>query len=207
MRIITLATQKGGSGKSTLAAALAVAAEADGLRVVVLDTDPQQTLYRWGERRAAETPIVDKCEPHQLATVLRTLPRQGFELAIIDTAGAHNAAVAPAIEAADFCLVPVKPTLTDLEAAIPTARQLKERKKAFAFVLSQCFGGQNRLNDAASGLLRHGKVAAANIHQRVDYSDAMTDGFGITEYSPSSAAAKELRLLWAWLRREAGEAS
>lgn len=207
MRVITLATQKGGSGKSTLAAALAVAAEADGLRIALLDTDPQQTLYRWGERRVAVAPVVDRCEPHQLAAVLKTLPGQGFDLTIIDTAGAHNATVAPAIEAADFCLVPVKPTLTDLEAAIPTAKQLKDRKKHFAFVLSQCFGSQGRLNDAAAGLLKHGKLAAANIHQRVDYSDAMTDGLGVTEYNPSGTAAKELKLLWAWLRREAGDAT
>lgn len=207
MRVITLATQKGGSGKSTLAASLAVAAQADGLRVAVLDTDPQESLYKWGERRQADTPTVDKCEPHQLSAVLKTLPAQGFDLVIIDTAGAHNAAVAPALQAADFCLVPVKPTLTDLEAAVPTARQLTERKKRFAFVLAQCFGSLPRLNDAAAGLLAHGKVAGGNIHQRVDYADAMTAGQGVTEYNPNGAASKELKHLWAWLRREVGEPS
>ena len=205
MRVITLATQKGGSGKSTLAASLAVTAEADSRRVAVLDTDPQGSLFKWGERREAETPVVDQCEPHQLTSVLKTLPAQGFDLVLVDTAGAHNAAVAPALQAADFCLVPVKPTLTDLEAAIPTAKQLRDRKKPFAFVLSQCFGSTSRLNDAAAGLLKHGKVAAANIHQRVDYADAITAGLGVTEYNPNGAAAKELKLLWAWLHREAGE--
>ena len=66
MRIITLATQKGGSGKSTLAANLGVQAERDGYRVALLDTDPQGTLFKWGERRKADTPAVDRCEPHQL---------------------------------------------------------------------------------------------------------------------------------------------
>ena len=204
MRVITLATQKGGSGKSTLAASLAVAAEAEGLRVAALDTDPQGSLFKWGERREADAPVVDRCEPHQLETVLRTLPKQGFNLAIIDTAGVHNAAVAPAIQAADFCLVPVKPTLTDLEAAVPTAKQLRDRNKRFAFVLSQCFGSTSRVNDAAVGLLKHGEVAAANIFQRVDYADAMTAGLGVTEYNPTGAPAKELRLLWAWLHRATG---
>src|SRR3712207_358227 len=81
MRVITLATQKGGSGKSTLAASLAVTAEANSLRVAVLDTDPQGSLFKWGERREAETPVVDQCEPHQLASVLKTLPAQGFDWA------------------------------------------------------------------------------------------------------------------------------
>ena len=205
MRVITLATQKGGSGKSTLAASLAVAAEASGLRVATLDTDPQGSLFKWGERREAEAPVVDRCEPHQLETVLKALPKQGFDVVFIDTAGAYNAAFAPAISSADFCLVPVKPTLTDLEAAVPTAKQLRDRKKRFAFVMSQCFGSTPRVNDAATGLLKHGEVAAANIFQRVDYADAMTAGLGVTEYNPTGAAAKELKLLWAWLHRATGE--
>ncbi|MGA8171593.1 MAG: ParA family protein, partial [Methylocystis sp.] len=112
MRIITLATQKGGSGKSTLAACIAAAAAAEGVKTAVLDTDPQGSVFKWGERREQEEPVVDRCEPHQLEAVLKTLPSQGFDLVIIDTAGAHNASVAPALRAADFCLVPVKPTLT-----------------------------------------------------------------------------------------------
>lgn len=207
MRIITLATQKGGSGKSTLAACIAAAAAAEGVKTAVLDTDPQGSVFKWGERREQEEPVVDRCEPHQLEAVLKTLPSQGFDLVIIDTAGAHNASVAPALRAADFCLVPVKPTLTDLEAAIPTAKQLRERKTPFAFVLSQCFGSSTRTNDAATGLLRHGEVAPANIFHRADFADAYTAGLGVTEYNPSGKAAQETRLLWAWLSRAIGERS
>jgi chromosome partitioning protein len=205
MHIMTLATQKGGSGKSTLAACVAVAAEAEGIKTAVLDTDPQGSVFKWGERRKAEMPAVDRCEPHQLATVLKSLPKQGFELVIIDTAGAHNASVAPALQAADFCLVPVRPTLTDLEAAIPTAKQLLDRKTRFAFVLSQCFGSSSRTNDAATGLLRHGEVAPANVFHRADYTDAYTTGLGVTEYNSHGKAAQEIRLLWAWLARTIGE--
>ncbi len=205
MRIITLATQKGGSGKSTLAACIAVVADAEGVKTAVLDTDPQGSVFKWGGRREVDSPPVDRCEPHQLATVLKSLPKQGFELVIIDTAGAHNASVAPALQAADFCLVPVKPTLTDLEAAIPTAKQLRDRKTRFAFVLSQCFGSSTRTNDAATGLLKHGEVAPANIFHRADYADAYTAGLGVTEYNPTGKAAQEARLLWAWLARTIGE--
>ncbi len=128
MKTITLATQKGGSGKSTLAASLAVAALADGFLVAALDTDPQQSLARWGKRRESDTPLVRACEPHELEKQLTAL-RAGHDLCFVDTAGAHNTSVAPALTHADFCLVPVKPTMTDLEAAIPTAKQLADRKK------------------------------------------------------------------------------
>ena len=204
MRTVTFATQKGGSGKSTLLSCLAVTAVTSGLDVFVLDSDPQNSVVRWAKRREAPTPIVEACEPHQLENMLKTLRRQSVDLCLIDTPGAHNVTVAPALEAADLCLVPVKPTLTDLEAAIPTARQLSDRNKRFAFVLSQCFGSTGRLNDAAAGLLKYGEVAAANIFQRVDYPDALTGGLGVTEYNPAGAAAKEVRLLWAWLFRAIG---
>ena len=45
--VIAIAQQKGGAGKSTVAASLAVALAASGLRVALLDTDPQATLSRW----------------------------------------------------------------------------------------------------------------------------------------------------------------
>ena len=202
MHIITLATQKGGSGKSTLAASLAVAAEHAGKRVAVLDTDPQGTVFKWGQRRKADSPVVDKCEPHQLAAVLKSLPKQGFDWVIIDTAGAHNASVAPALQAATFCLVPVRPTLPDLEAAVPTARQLRDRQTPFAFVLSQCFGSTSRINDAATGLLKYGKIAPTGIFQRADHADAFTSGQGVTEFNPTGKAAQEIKLLYAWLARE-----
>jgi len=207
MRTITFATQKGGSGKSTIMMSIAVLTEAGGLRVVVLDTDPQHTILKWGNRRRTEghpTPVIMACEPHQLASELRRLSKQGFDLCLIDTAGAHNVAVAPAIEQADFCLVPVKPTLADAQSATDTAKALRDRRKRFAFVMSMCFGSTPRLNDAAAGLLRHGEIAAANIYHRVDYPDADTAGLGVTEFNPNGPAAKEVRLLWAWLFRAIG---
>lgn len=206
MHVITFATQKGGSGKSTLASCVAVAAEADGFRVAVLDTDPQRTTAKWGNRREAETPAVDFCEPHQLEAVLKGLEKQKFDLVVIDTAGAHNVSVAPALQLADFCVVPVKPNLADLESAVTTAKQLNERKTRFGFVLSQCFGSTARTNDAATGLLRHGEVATANIFHRADYADAHTAGMGVTEFNPNGRASQEILLLWAWLRRVIGEA-
>lgn len=207
MRIITLVAQKGGSGKSTLTFCLAAAAEREGMRVAILDTDPQRTVFKWGQRRSGEgrqTPLVKVCEPHQLVEELNDLSNNGIELCLIDTPGAHSVGVSLAIERTDYCLVPVKPTIADTQAIIETARQLRDRKRPFAFVLSQCSGSTARLNDAAAGLLRHGEVAAANIHHRVDYPDADNAGLGVTEYNPNGAAAKELRLLWAWLHRAMG---
>lgn len=95
MRIITLVTQKGGSGKTTLAACLAVAATETGERAIALDLDPQQSLWKWGEERKADTPAVDKLDPTQLtqlAAILKALDGEGYTLAVLDTAGVASTA-------------------------------------------------------------------------------------------------------------------
>ena len=56
MRVITFATQKGGSGKSTILASVAVAAEAEGLRTIVLDTD-------WTSLRGVEGSVKNPSTP------------------------------------------------------------------------------------------------------------------------------------------------
>lgn len=47
--VIAVTGRKGGIGKSTLAGNLAGEFAADGWTVAVLDTDPQQSLYKWGQ--------------------------------------------------------------------------------------------------------------------------------------------------------------
>src|SRR5580693_9791949 len=51
--VITIAQRKGGAGKTTLAAQLAVAWARQGVRVAVLDIDPQGSLAGWIELRRA----------------------------------------------------------------------------------------------------------------------------------------------------------
>ena len=58
MQVITIAMQKGGVGKSTLARSLAVAAARDGLSVLMIDMDSQQSVSQWAERREGDMPVV-----------------------------------------------------------------------------------------------------------------------------------------------------
>lgn len=203
MKVLSLVTQKGGSGKSTLAACLAVAAEAKGEKVFVLELDRQGTLARWMERRAAETPAFDRIDlAANLAPALAAIEKEGFSLVVLDTAGQDSALASAAIQAADLCLVPTRPTPADLEATQPTLEAIQSMRRKFAFVLNQAPVRSGRLSEAAAGLRVLGVLAEPAITQRNDFQDALGAGQGVTEFNPAGKAAAEVTALWEWVHRK-----
>lgn len=204
MRVLALTTQKGGSGKSTLAASLAVAAMQDGETVAALDTDPQASLVGWGQRRDAQGIAVERVEPAAIKGALDRLRRDGAaSLVVIDTPGYFGAGVALALREASLCLLPVKPSILDVEAARPTVEQIRVLGRPFAFVLNQCNATtQARTLDAATALVSTGALAPSMVATRSDFLDAMTTGLGVTELAPKGKAAVEIRLLWQWIKAQ-----
>jgi chromosome partitioning protein len=208
MRTLTLVTQKGGAGKTTLAASLAVAAAEAGETVVALDLDPQGSLASWGDTRTNAAPVIDRVgieKAPQLPAILKALGKQGFTLAILDTAGTESTGGNLAMRAADLCLIPARPSRLDLQATLPTVEALMrlEMRDRFAFVLNQCPSGRNsRATEAASGLAIFGVLAEPMVMQRADHQDALAAGQGVTEYAGDGKAAEEVRALWAWINRK-----
>ncbi len=214
MRTIAFLTQKGGTGKTTLAASLAVAAAQAGEKVIALDLDPQASLSRWGERRAAaNAPNQLMVEPlererlQRLSAVLDGLAGAGFTLVVFDTAGADGAAVRLVTEAADLCLLPARPTLLDVEATAATFRAVFLAKRKAAFVLNQCPPSYHsaRAGQAAKGLTALGILAEPMLSARMDYQDAIAAGLGVTEYANQGRAAQEIKALWSWTRAQLAE--
>jgi chromosome partitioning protein len=202
MKVLSLVTQKGGSGKSTLAACLAVAAEAAGERVFVLELDRQGTLARWIERRTVATPAFDRiANAAQLTPALVAIEQQGFSLVVLDTAGQDSALSNAAIDAADLCLVPTRPTPADLEATQPTLEAIQATRRKFAFVLNQAPARSSRLSEAAAGLKVLGVLAEPAVTQRNDFQDALGAGLGVTEFNPEGKAAAEVQGLWVWVSK------
>ncbi len=211
MRSIAFLTQKGGTGKTTLAASLAVAAAVSGEKVIALDVDPQGSLARWGERRAAakckHQVVVEPLERERLprlAAILDGLAGVGFTLAIFDTAGADNAAVRLVTDAADLCLLPARPSRLDVEATAATFRAVFLAKRKAAFVLNQCPPNyrSHRASEAAKGLTGLGVLAEPLLSARMDYQDAIAAGLGVTEFSVDGRAAREIAVLWQWVRAQ-----
>lgn len=191
MKTIVLATQKGGSGKSTGSRSLAVEASRRGLRVAMLDLDPQGSLTKWwGRRTADDLQLVQGIETaDQIAAAIKALASQGFDILIIDTPGKRDAVTRVALESADLVLVPVHPSQDDLDAVGPTVAEIREAKADFAFVLSRTT--RSRIVDEVTRVLAaHGRVAPVNIAARVSHGEAASRGLTAAEDGNAAAAAE-----------------
>jgi chromosome partitioning protein len=206
MHTIVLATQKGGSGKSTLAVGLALAANQAGHTVRLIETDQQGTLSNWQSRRGIAEPFVETVyNADDIEQRLQSLERGGLTIVIIDTAGGQSAATNAAIRACDLCLIPVRPSVADIEAGTSTLSAVRACKRPFAFVLNQAPTRGQRIHDAASALGKEVTAGLADvlalpfITTRNDHQDALRDGLAVSEYAPSSKSADEIRGLWQWV--------
>jgi chromosome partitioning protein len=207
MKIIAFVTQKGGTGKSTLALSLAVAAEAGGQKVCVLDLDPQGTSAGWYETRSAATPaVVSADQAGSLTDTIGKLAKADYSLVVIDTAGVDSHATRGAMQSADLCLIPVRPSEADIKATTATIAALTSMGKRFAFIINQAPAARKaRLTTAvAMRLSTAAPVAPVPIAARIDHQYAYALGQGVTEYDRGGKAAAELIELWEWCQKTIG---
>jgi len=207
MQTIVLTTQKGGAGKSTLAISLSLAAIRAGHNVRLIETDTQGTVSNWRRRRPHAAPIVEPIyDARQLERRLQSLDREGVTVTIVDTAGGITAATNSAIRYADFCLIPTRPSIADIEATAATLSVVRAWRKPFAYVLNQTpiraaariAGAENSLGDEAA-LDVDDILARPSIVMRNDHQDALSAGLSVCEFAPGGKSAEEIRALWQWV--------
>ncbi|MDQ0464182.1 chromosome partitioning protein [Caulobacter ginsengisoli] len=203
MRRLVLLSRKGGTGKTTLSVNLAVAAVRDGLNVAVADLDPQSSACRWGDVRTSQQPSIRAVNSGTLFPYANNVERLGADLLIIDTPAGDTAAGQAAIGIADLCVLITRPSYFDLEALAWAAEAVRARGKPGLIVLNQApspRGGVespviHRSADAARKLGL--PLARVGLRARVAFQDSLWRGEGVLEFDHRSAAAEEVRRLWA----------
>ncbi|MGD0316003.1 MAG: ParA family protein [Xanthobacteraceae bacterium] len=125
--IITVATMKGGSGKSTVASCLAVHWHLRGRRPTLIDADPQRSIMRLVARERALGGVAVLEDATEEASKTARRLAQGGGLVIIDTPGFRSKTTLDCLAAADFVLVPVKPSPFDVDRMLDTLSILTER--------------------------------------------------------------------------------
>ena len=202
MRVISFVTQKGGAGKTTLAVNCAVAAERAGLKTLILDLDPQGSAEAWYQDREAETPRLVSIGTCKLPDAMAMAKSGGYDLVMIDTPGRDEPSVTAAVRAADFVVIPCRPTPVDMKATPPTVATVHRLQKPAVFVLTQTPPRGERVREAEVGLSMLGVVCPVRIVARAAYQDAHGAGLGVLEFDPEGKASAEIAQLWDWMAKK-----
>lgn len=201
MKVVAIASRKGGSGKTTLVGHLAVQAERSGAGpVVLIDVDPQGSLAKWWNSRAAETPLFLKTTMEDLAENVERLREREVELVFIDTPPSLDASVGEVIKVADLVLIPSRPSPHDLRSIGATVKLVEHLGKPLIFVLNGAAPRAKITNEAILLLSQHGPLAPSIVHQRVDFAASMVDGRTVMELPGANRAAGEVSELWSYVQ-------
>lgn len=196
--VLGIASTKGGSGKTTLAINIARAIQVEGRQVQVIDTDPQRTATRWGERQPEgyELPV-RHVEDAPTAVSLQSrlmLLQEESEVAVVDGSPKKDGSTAAVIRASHAVIIPVQPTPADTWAARPVIEMVNRTNTPAALVISRQIVGTN-LADAVSESLDEYDIPVLEnrVSQRVAYAETMVDGITVMDRSGATKARNEIR--------------
>jgi len=198
VKVLSILAQKGGSGKTTLATALAVAAQADGKTVAIIDLDPQATACKWGDRRNAD-PVIISIQPARLANALDTARDSRADLVIIDTPPRAADAAMAAAQSADLILIPCRPTINDLETLATTQSLIggAGASARVAVVLNSVPPQGQQRQQAEDAIRDMGlPVYPIAIGNRAAFAHSAVLGKAAQEIDPSGKAAREIEQLY-----------
>ena len=208
MRKLLVVNRKGGVGKTTLVTNLATAYAQGGKRTVLIDADPQGSSLRWCARRPESLPGVlgiDGTRRNALAQV----PHNSERLLIDSAAGVGAAQLAPWLDAVDALLVPVLPSMLDLEATLPLlhelaqVRRIKRGKLAVGLVANRLKPWTNVSQQALETLRGFGVPLVAELRDSQAYVLLAGLGKGLFDFNSEQVRSHQQDWvpLLRWIKR------
>jgi chromosome partitioning protein len=206
MKKLGMIAQKGGTGKTTLSIHLAVQASLSGLKVLIVDIDPQASATSWWRRRNESEPELIQADGPSLDQVLDSARRRDYDLAVVDTAPHSSEDASLCAGLCDWVYIPTRPAILDLDAIRPSTDLVSEVGVTANILLNSCppptqFGEPHIVTEAREALRTYGiPVCPVAISQRVAFGYALIDGRAVSEYDHEGKAALEINRLWSSLR-------
>lgn len=178
MKVIVLAATKGGPGKTTLAFNLGLEAAKHGT-VFLVDSDPQKSLTGICSRREDDSNnpmLIEGVESVSKAVQSLRSTGLGRDWMIVDTPGTLvSAKLRDAIAAADVVVLPIQPSILDMESQLAMTALIGQLGKGqqTVFVFNRVKSGSRELGEVMKWVT-HMSVALPNptlkIADRVEYA-------------------------------------
>lgn len=205
MRTFAIAMQKGGVGKSWITRSLSVAASLEGLNVLVIDMDSQQSTVAWSERREADTPLVQFSTERELPAILKRAEDAGCDVVFIDTPPARSTETPAAVDSADMVLIPCIPDIEAYEQIARTERLARLAGKPALAVLTMTQPSGKSEQDIGQEIFAslNLDMALPSIARLKAHRDAAREGKTATEMEPKGRAAQEIAALWKCIKERA----
>ncbi|POR40169.1 ParA family protein [Methylobacterium sp. V23] len=214
MQIVSVVQQKGGVGKTTLAINLAGELSRRGMRVAVVDADPQASAVAWAAPRKLGFAV--KQELLSSGTVsqwLRNVLKQSSDVVVVDTPAGLGTVFRAAVDVADVILIPCGPSSLDINAARNTlasvSSMLRADARSEARVLMvptrvdvQTPEGQ-QITDELGAL---GESISPAMSHDIYFVRAFTQGVSVSVGAPASKAAAEMQVLADLVLQQLGKA-
>jgi chromosome partitioning protein len=209
MPIITIASTKGGVGKSTLTSNLITQMSAMGHKVVCIDADLQNSLFKWNKIRELmikqgqqlSSVFMVSTQGEALITIAQERSAQG-DYVFIDSAGVDDPNTRTALVKADYILTVSPPTAVDLwelDTMLKLVRSLEQKVNRtipllLAFNRVSTNKNSKTIQDALTFLdesrLFFSYVFESVIKDRISFQYAFREGKSITEYTPIDQSAR-----------------
>jgi chromosome partitioning protein len=199
--ILSILNQKGGVGKTTLAVHVATAVARQGMRVLLVDADPQGSALDWSAMRTGNPlfPVIGlpKAVLHREMPTLAT----DYDHVVIDGPPRVYDVARSAIMASDLVVIPVQPSPYDVWAVKEIVDLLGEAS-AFKGDLRSTFVINRKIVNTAIGrdvteaLAGYPvRVLKTAIGQRVAFAESAGQGSTVLDLDPNSAASREVTAL------------
>lgn len=128
MPVIVFASPKGGVGKTTSSFLLSTDLAERGLRVAIIDADPNHPIAKW-EERGGKTENLSVIKSTSEESILDDIDKssKNNDFVIVDLEGTANLAVAYAVSRADLVIVPSQRSTLDAGEAAKAITLVKRQ--------------------------------------------------------------------------------
>jgi chromosome partitioning protein len=202
-RRILVVNGKGGCGKTTIATNLAVAYASRGVKVALVDNDPQASSSYWAEQRDDDLPPVHMVRAHERSNMYQTQTYHNrmspdIERIIVDGhSSARERDLESLLKQADVILVPLLPSSIDIRAGgrfianLLTHRAFRSAPRPVGVIANRVQPNTDTHAKLVHFLGCLDVPAVATFRDSPIYSDAIEVGQGVVDMFECRAARKE----------------